>query len=303
MVSKSKVYCSISLLLQSMNLKELLAQFKDELAGIYEEGEIKAIFDILVAHVSGFNNRHLSLKGISTEMQDDFAMWGYLGELKKGKPVQYVIGETEFYGLKMKVDPSVLIPRPETEELVEWVIDSCKPRSANGLSIIDIGTGSGCIAVALAVNIQGSKVTAADVSAEALEIAKTNALLNSAGISFEQVDILNASAREKLGRSYDVIVSNPPYITPEEKNQMHQNVLAHEPHLALFVTGERPLLFYETIADFALTHLTENGLLFFEINEHMGKETIQMLNDKSFVNIALRKDMQGKDRMIRCSLG
>ncbi|TCD00126.1 peptide chain release factor N(5)-glutamine methyltransferase [Pedobacter psychroterrae] len=293
-----------------MNLKELLVQFKEELSGIYEVEEIAAIFNLLVEHVTGFNNRQLSLKGISTEMQDEFAMWGYLGELKTGKPVQYVIGEASFYGLKFKVNPAVLIPRPETEELVEWVIESCMVRSAGGLapskdklSIFDIGTGSGCIAVTLARKISGSRVTGLDVSSEAIEAAKMNALLNSVGVTFVQGDILDNNLELNPDGKYDVIVSNPPYITPEEKEQMHQNVLDHEPHLALFVAKERPLVFYEAIADFAMSNLTSGGLLFFEINEHMGKETMQMLVDKSFINIVLRKDMQGKDRMIRCSLG
>ncbi|RZM26975.1 MAG: peptide chain release factor N(5)-glutamine methyltransferase [Pedobacter sp.] len=308
MVDKSKVYCSISLLLV-MNLKELLVQYKEELSGIYEEQEITAIFNLLVEHVSGFNNRHLALKGISTSMQDDFAMWGYLGELKTGKPVQYVIGETWFYGLQFKVNPSVLIPRPETEELVEWVIESCAVKSSkgtaaskDGLSIIDIGTGSGCISVTLASKISGASLTGMDVSSEALETAKINALLNSVGVTFVLGDILDSNAMASLDAKYDVIVSNPPYITPEEKEQMHQNVLDHEPHLALFVAKERPLIFYEAIADFGLRYLNSGGLLFFEINEHLGEETIQMLEDKSFINTVLRKDMQGKDRMIRCSL-
>lgn len=310
MVSKSKVYCSISLLLRGMNLKELLVQFKEELSGIYEAQEIVAIFNLLVEHVTGFNNRQLSLKGISTEVQDEFAMWGYLGELKTGKPVQYVIGEASFYGLMFKVNPAVLIPRPETEELVEWVIESCRVRSAGDwipskdkLSIVDIGTGSGCIAVTLASKISGSRVIGLDVSSEAIEAAKMNALLNSVGITFVQGDILDSNLELSPDEKYDVIVSNPPYITPEEKEQMHQNVLDNEPHLALFVSKEKPLVFYEAIADFALRYLTLGGLLFFEINEHLGKETMQMLKDKSFINIALRKDMQGKDRMIRCSLG
>lgn len=310
MVSKSKVYCSISLLLRGMNLKELLVQFKEELSGIYEAQEIVAIFNLLMEHVTGFNNRQLSLKGISTEMQDEFAMWGYLGELKTGKPVQYVIGEASFYGLKFKVNPAVLIPRPETEELVEWVIESCRVRSAGGwmpskdkLSIVDIGTGSGCIAVTLASKISGSRVIGLDVSSEAIEVAKMNALLNSVGITFVQGDILDSNLELSPDGKYDVIVSNPPYITPEEKEQMHQNVLDNEPHLALFVTQEKPLVFYEAIADFGMSNLTSGGLLFLEINEHLGKETVQMLVDKSFINIVLRKDMQGKDRMIRCRLG
>ena len=145
-------------------------------------------------------------------------------------------------------------------------------------------------------------MTGMDVSSEALETAKINALLNSVGVTFVLGDILDSNAMASLDAKYDVIVSNPPYITPEEKEQMHQNVLDHEPHLALFVAKERPLIFYEAIADFGLRYLNSGGLLFFEINEHLGEETIQMLEDKSFINIVLRKDMQGKDRMIRCSL-
>ena len=305
-----------------MNLKELLQYYKEELAGIYDEQETAAIFDLLVAHVSGFSSRELLLKGISTEVQDEFTLLNYLSELKRGKPVQYLMGETVFFGLRFLVNSSVLIPRPETEELVAWVIEGCKDLAA--LKIIDIGTGSGCIAVSLKKYIVGSTVLGVDISKEALETAKSNALLNEVDVKFYQADVLDtafsllddfplaANALIDSNRyddgcqveaKYDVIVSNPPYITPGEKLQMHQNVMDHEPHLALFVSEERPLVFYEAIADFAKARLKSNGMLFFEINEHLGKETVEMLSNKSFVDIELRKDMQGKDRMIRCSLG
>ena len=284
-----------------MNLKELLQYFREALSGIYDEQETAAIFDLLVAHVSGFSSRELLLKGISTEVQDEFTLLNYLSELKQGKPVQYVVGETVFYGMRFLLDANVLIPRPETEELVEWVIESC--RDSGSATIIDIGTGSGCIAVSLKKHIAGSMVMGLDISQAALKIALSNAALNKVEVNFVQANVLDPDFSVQDGAmKFDVIVSNPPYITPSEKAQMHQNVMDHEPHLALFVTEERPLVFYEAIADFAKTQLKKQGLLFFEINEHLAKETVQMLADKTFINIEIRKDMQGKDRMIRCSL-
>ena len=308
-----------------MNLKELLQYYKEELAGIYDEQETIAIFDLLVAHVSGFSRRELLLKGISTEVQDEFTLLNYLTDLKRGKPVQYVLGETVFFGLRFLINSNVLIPRPETEELVEWVIESCE--GLKSIKIVDIGTGSGCIAISLKKNISGSTVLGVDISKEALETAKANALSNEVDVKFFQGDVLdsafylknllvsggNSLINNKINddsdgvqskpTKFDVVVSNPPYITPREKLKMHQNVMDYEPHLALFVSEEKPLVFYEAIADFAKARLKLHGLLFFEINEHLGEETVAMLNNKSFVNIELRKDMQGKNRMIRCSLG
>ncbi|WP_214226516.1 peptide chain release factor N(5)-glutamine methyltransferase [Pedobacter sp. B4-66] len=282
-----------------MNLKQLLHHFTKELIEIYDEQEIISIFNIIVEHISGFNRSQLMLNG-STEVEEvkHNAYLQVLDRLKTGEPLQYVIGDAVFYGLTFKVNPAVLIPRPETEELVDWIIERCNSASLKGGSLLDIGTGSGCIAISLKKNLGPDfKVSAIDVSEGALTAAMENALLNSVEVNFIHADILNYSSDEK----YNLIVSNPPYITMEEQKAMHHNVLENEPHLALFVSDEKPLIFYEAIAEFALKNLNSNGLLCFEINEYLGKETVQMLIDKSFINIELRKDMQGKDRMIICS--
>ncbi|HEY0177791.1 MAG TPA: HemK/PrmC family methyltransferase, partial [Pedobacter sp.] len=190
------------------------------------------------------------------------------------------------------------IPRPETEELVDWILQETAMSAVPVDSILDIGTGSGCIAISLKKHLQDTAVTALDISAEALEVAKENAALNAAELNFIHSDVLEYSSPVK----YSIIVSNPPYITEDEKAAMHQNVLLYEPHLALFVSNENPLVFYKSIADLALRHLQPSGKLFFEINEYLGKEMIEMLTDKGFTYIEMRKDMQGKDRMICCSL-
>jgi len=196
-----------------------------------------------------------------------------------------------FYGLPLKINEHVLIPRPETEELVDWVIKEVKHKKD---SLLDIGTGSGCIPIAIKKNLPAISVSAIDISAEALKVASANALINGTEVNFIEADILSYSSDEK----YDVIVSNPPYIRELEKADMHENVLAHEPHAALFVSDENPLIFYKTISDFAYINLNPNGYLFFEINEFLWEETLKILIDKGFKNIELRKDMQGKDRMI-----
>lgn len=280
-----------------MNLKQLLQHFTKELITVYDEQEIISIFNITVEHISGLNRGQLMLHG-SAELEDDKCneYLRVLTRLKTGEPLQYIMGDAVFYGLTFKVNPSVLIPRPETEELVEWIIERCSREGFSG-SILDIGTGSGCIAISLKKNLNDYKVSAIDVSEGALIVARENALLNNAEVNFILADILNYKSAEK----YDVIVSNPPYITIEEQKAMHKNVLENEPHLALFVSDEKPLIFYEAIAEFALSNLNDGGLLCFEINEYLGEETVEMLKDKSFVNIELRKDIQGKDRMILAS--
>ncbi|RZL18483.1 MAG: peptide chain release factor N(5)-glutamine methyltransferase [Pedobacter sp.] len=214
-----------------------------------------------------------------------------LTDLKTGKPVQQVLGETIFYGLPFKVTSNVLIPRPETEELVDWVINHVKDKKE---SLLDIGTGSGCIPIVLKKHLPHLNVSSIDISSEALKVAAENAQLNKININLIEADILKYST----DKMYDVIVSNPPYIRELEKAEMHENVLIHEPHTALFVSDENPLIFYKAIADFALSNLNPNGYLFFEINEYLWEETLQILIDKRFKNIELKKDMQGKDRMI-----
>ncbi len=225
-------------------------------------------------------------------------------ELKTGKPLQYVLGETEFYGLRFKVNPSVLIPRPETEELVEWIIsDLPKPKtSIEGLKIIDIGTGSGCIPISLKKNLPEAQLFALDISPEALDVSIQNAALNQTTVNFIQADILNLLNKQLIAEKFGIIVSNPPYVTDAEKEQMLPNVLQHEPHLALFVPDNDPLIFYKAIADFAIKHLDTTGSLYLEINENLGEETVQLLKQMGFKKIVLRQDLSGKDRMIRSQI-
>jgi release factor glutamine methyltransferase len=230
-----------------------------------------------------------------------------LSELKKEKPIQYILGETEFYGLPFLVNENTLIPRPETEELVEWIIKSTKYEiQSTKLRILDIGTGSGCIAISLAKNFPNAEVSAIDVSEKALATAKKNAEINKVEVDFINVDILKINDLVELPTSnfqlptqFDIIVSNPPYVRNLEKAEIKSNVLEYEPHLALFVEDTDALLFYRKIAQLAQQNLSENGKLFFEINQYLGKETVELLEDLGFKNIELKKDIYGNDRMIR----
>ena len=209
-------------------------------------------------------------------------------DIKKNIPIQYVLGETHFYNLKFNVNSSTLIPRPETEELVRYIL------SHNFSSVLDIGTGSGCIAISIAKNSNAS-IDAIDNSKEALEIAKSNAILNSVDVNFMFNDVFGFSVTKK----YDLIVSNPPYVLNSEKKYMHQNVIDYEPHNALFVEDSNPLIFYEKIALIASKNLNSNGLLFFEINEKFGDQIIDLLSKLNFVDIELKKDINGRDRIIK----
>ena len=211
-------------------------------------------------------------------------------DLKTNKPIQYILGKTDFYGLKLKVNEHTLIPRPETEELVDWVLKQ------EFSSALDIGTGSGCIPIALAKHTNASIMTI-DVSENALEVAKENAILNTVKVKFILQDILHSESLPKV----DLIVSNPPYVLDNEKVKMQKNVLNFEPDLALFVANNNPLIFYKKIAQLAFESLNENGKLFFEINEQFGADTIAMLTEIGFVNIALKKDINDKDRMVKAT--
>jgi len=211
-----------------------------------------------------------------------------ISDLKKNIPIQYILGEAHFYDLKFKVNSSTLIPRGETEELVQYIL------LHDFISVLEIGTGSGCIAVSIAKN-SNSKITAIDNSLEALEIAKSNAILNSVKINFVLSDIFNFSDTKK----YDLIVSNPPYVLESEKKIMDKNVLDYEPHNALFVSNNDPLVYYKEIAKIATNNLNKNGLLFFEINENYSKQIIELLSNLNFVDIELKKDINGRDRIIK----
>jgi len=282
-----------------MNFKQLELYFISELSSLYEEEEAKQLFYLVVEHVCGWNR--MKLLTHSTESPDPGQMTAYqsiLTGLGQGRPLQHILAEAWFYGLKFKVSSAVLIPRPETEELIEWILETVDHSEDQVSSILDIGTGSGCIAISLKKNLENTEVTALDVSADALSIARENAIRNEVALNFIQADVLTYSSPVQ----YDLIVSNPPYITETERAEMHRNVLEFEPHLALFVSNENPLIFYKGIADFALSNLRPKGKMFFEINEYLGQETVDMLKDKGFINIVLKKDMQGKDRMISCTL-
>ena len=287
-------------------LKEHKKEFSESLKDIFPSTEIDTFFLFLSDEYLGFTRIDLVLQ--SEFMIDETKKKLFneaLDRLKNQEPIQYILGKTEFFGLPFLVDKNTLIPRPETEELVRWVIDEVKIQHKKLLpkiTILDIGTGSGCIAISLSKNLNSSKVSAIDISNKALEIAKKNAEINQVSVDFYEMDILKATRLSNVSNiAFDVIVSNPPYIRNLEKVEMNKNVLENEPHEALFVSDENPLIFYEKIANLALLHLSKNGLLFFEINQYLGNQTVEMLVKKGFKNIELRKDIFGNDRMIKAS--
>ena len=307
-----------------MVIKDFKNFFKNSLFEIYPTTEIDSFFFLLM-------EEYLDLQRIDTVLKPDFKideenlsiLKKALERLQNEEPIQYIIGKTEFYSLPFLVDENTLIPRPETEELVEWVLEEVgswklevgseklEVGAEKSLSILDIGTGSGCIPISLAKNLSKVKISAIDVSVEALNIAKKNAALHNVSIDFFEVDILKMDSLNKMLKpvlhdntnyKFDIIISNPPYVRELEKVEIQNNVLQNEPHLALFVSDKNPLIFYDKIADLAKNNLTKNGLLFFEINQYLGKETCGLLEHKGFKNISLKKDLFGNDRMIKASL-
>lgn len=282
-----------------MNWLQIEKEWQKSLAPLYPELEIKSLFFIMLKSRfkidKAFYLSHQQELLSEQQLQETSAI---LSELNTGKPIQYVLGETAFYGLNFKVNPSVLIPRPETEELVKWILDELKELKFPHPYILDIGTGSGCIPIALKSQLPHASVFGLDISIEALATARSNAELNGLEVDFFHQDILEADA-SFTKEYFDIIVSNPPYVTTAEQSQMHRNVLDYEPHTALFVPDQDPLIFYDRIADFALKHLRASGLLFFEINENLGVETCQLLQAKGFRSIELKKDLFGRDRMIK----
>jgi release factor glutamine methyltransferase len=298
-----------------MILKDILSIYHKELDDLFGNVEVDSFFNILIEHYLDLKRIHLVLEPqyVITK-EEKQPLFEALTHLKLQKPIQYILGETEFYGLPFKVNEYTLIPRPETEELVALIIVNSKDKSpktnatetvtSNGVEklhkIIDIGTGTGCIAISLAKHLKNAKVYALDVSEEALIIAKQNAELNEVDVEFLEQNILTAchSALEEES-SFDTIVSNPPYVRNLEKAEIQPNVLDNEPHLALFVDDDNPLRFYKAICEFAQINLKANGTLYFEINEYLGEEMIALLEDFNFKAIELKKDVFGKDRMIK----
>ncbi|MDD5150022.1 MAG: peptide chain release factor N(5)-glutamine methyltransferase [Flavobacterium sp.] len=281
-----------------MIIKNYRTQFIQELSPIYDVDEAESFFYLILEKKQQLKRIDLALNPDLTFSDEEIVVWNsILEQLQQEIPIQYLLGKTSFYGLNFEVNADVLIPRPETEELVEWIIRDCfVPRNDKKLKILDIGTGSGCIAISLAKNISNAEVFAIDVSGKALAKAKKNAEINEVNVTFLLKNILET---EDLEQQFDIIVSNPPYVRELEKQEIKKNVLNNEPHLALFVENNDALLFYRKIAELAQKNLSQNGQLFFEINQYLGKEMIELLEKMGFKNIELRKDIYGNDRMIR----
>lgn len=280
-----------------MKIKQYRTQFIKELAPFYDAYEAESFFYLILEDKHKLRQIDLALNHELVFTESDFVIWdSLLDQLKKEVPIQYLLGKTNFYGLDFEVNENVLIPRPETEELVEWIINENKGiDTSKKIRILDIGTGSGCIAISLAKNLPNAEVYAIDISKKAIETAKRNAVRNDVDITFMFQDILKT---EELKCQFDVIVSNPPYVRNLEKQEIKKNVLDYEPHLALFVDDNDALVFYKKIASLAHNNLLENGQLYFEINQYLGKEMIDLLGTMDFINIDLRKDIYDNDRMI-----
>jgi release factor glutamine methyltransferase len=283
-----------------MLLKTFKTTFQQELSSLYDEQETESFFYIILDKLHGLKRIDLALNPETVIDGAHLKQWkSIIFDLKNQKPIQYILGETEFYGLRVLVNENTLIPRPETEELVQLIIneEGIGKREEGRVTILDIGTGSGCIAISLAATIANAEVYAIDVSEKALAIAKKNAAINDVNITFLLQDILES---DDLQQQFDIIVSNPPYVRNLEKAEINPNVLEYEPHLALFVEDTDALLFYRKIGKLAKESLRPNGKLYFEINQYLGKETVQLLEDLGFKNVELKKDIYGNDRMIYC---
>lgn len=282
--------------IQQPEVKRIAQIIYDELSGYYTQSEVSALTRIIATEMLGVAQMTYFLKDdVTLKAEQEAMLFNAIERLKKQEPIQYIQGYSDFCGLRFKVTPATLIPRPETSELVEWIASE---HSGKIVNILDIGTGSGCIAISLAHKLPKSNVTAWDISTTALAVAAENSRNNSTEVTFERVDILSY---EPKSAQFDIIVSNPPYIKENEKSAMHNNVLDWEPHTALFVPDSDPLLFYRTIAEKGLQMLAPNGTLYFEINRAHGAEATKMLADYGYTNIELRKDFADNDRMIKAT--
>ena len=278
-------------------VKDIRKYYCEQLCSIYDKEEANAMILILFDHYFKIDRVRMALEPNLRLSESEMLTFHFaVKDLLKNKPLQYIIGETEFCDLKFKVNENVLIPRPETSELVHLIAKSQKSTVNSQQSILDIGTGSGCIAISLAKQLPQSQVYALDISEKALCVAKDNAYINNVDITFIHDDIL--SLRNKIETKFDIIVSNPPYVRDLEKAEMRDNVLNWEPHNALFVSNDDPLIFYRNILEFAKTHLKENGEVWFEINEYLGKEMKDLCCEMGFSNVNIYKDFREKERFL-----
>ncbi|MBO4581331.1 MAG: peptide chain release factor N(5)-glutamine methyltransferase [Bacteroidales bacterium] len=282
-----------------MTLKDIQNEVRNRLAGIYENGELKTVSDMLLEYHTGYDYIHLNMhSGKRVEEDTCRAVMRDTELLCRYYPIQYVTGRAFFFDMQLYVNPHVLIPRMETEELVQWILQSEK----NNGAILDMCTGSGCIALALAKQWPQAKISACDISADALQVAVRNAYAQNLAVRFIQMDVLKPYEEQNGCPQYDVIVSNPPYVCRSEQALMSKQVLEHEPHEALFVEDEHPLVFYHAIADTATRILKKGGSLYFEINERFGEETVQLMREHGFSQIELKKDINEKNRMVKGKL-
>ena len=275
---------------------QIVAYYQEKLSRLYPSNEVKNITEMMFEHFMGWDKITLRLNNKSSLSESELLLFHKaLKRLLKNEPVQHITGEMEFYSLPFKVNNNVLIPRPETEELVDLVIKECKGSE----TILDIGTGSGCIPISLKKQLKNTLVYGVDVSEDALVLARDNAALNSTEVTFVKEDILKMSSiKDALKKEFDIIISNPPYITNSEKALMSENVLTFEPHVALFIEDDEPLLFYDKIGHLAYDNLSSGGKLYFEINEHYGDQTVALLKFIGFSDIRMIKDLQNKDRIV-----
>ena len=287
-----------------MNLLQLEKYFQQRLRANYPDSEIENLFFWTLEEILGIQRIDFVLqKNNAVDCQNIDRIKKVIQRLRNEEPIQYIFGSTEFYGLLFNVSTDTLIPRPETEELVEWIIETVKQdeylSSLSELRILDIGTGTGCIAITLTKLIPSANTTAVDISKNALTVAESNSALNEVNVHFVISNVLELSSLEN---EFDIIVSNPPYVRNSEKIEIKNNVLKYEPDTALFVEDDDPLLFYRKIGKLSLESLNPNGYLFFEINQYLGKEMVDLLSDLGYQHIELRKDVFGNDRMTRCQL-
>ncbi|WP_339693948.1 peptide chain release factor N(5)-glutamine methyltransferase [uncultured Roseivirga sp.] len=265
-----------------------------KLSGVYDEREAMNMAHLLLTHFYGLDRMKVVLNDELLLVENaEIVLNKAIDELNQHKPIQHILGSVEFYGCEFKVDERALIPRPETEELVDWIVTE---NIIEDPYILDVGTGTGCIPIALKNAIPKARVAAVDVSEEALALARENAKQNNTEVDFQHLDILNEAFPFDM---LDLVVSNPPYIPESDKPEMSSNVLSFEPHLALFVANNDPFIFYKRITELALQHLKIGGMLYFEIHERFGEEMVKLVEDMGFTNVFLKKDLQGKDRMLQ----